>query len=110
APRVRLVGSEQEASAALDEAHLDLRAELVVEARGERAFEAAAAADGDPGSARLVVDEPERMVLDVVALRPAVLVVADSFLPGWEALVDGVPADIRPADIAFRAVALPAGG
>jgi hypothetical protein len=110
APHVRLVGSEAEASAALDDAGLDLRTDLVVEARGEPAFEAAAAGAGDPGSARLVVDEPERMVLDVVALRPAVLVVADSYLPGWEALVDGTPTDIRPADLAFRAVALPAGG
>ncbi|HEX5012269.1 MAG TPA: hypothetical protein VFY71_17915, partial [Planctomycetota bacterium] len=110
APSVRLVGNEAEASAALDEAGRNVRTELVVEARGEPAFEAAAVAEGDPGSVRLVVDEPERMVLDVVALRPAVLVVADSYLPGWDALVDGAPAVIRPADVAFRAVALTAGG
>jgi hypothetical protein len=110
APRVRLAGSEAEASAALDDPALDLRAEVVVEARGEPDFEAAAAAAGDPGSVRLVIDEPERLVLDVVALRPAVLVVADSYLPGWEALVDGRPTPVRPADLAFRAVALPAGG
>ncbi len=110
AQRVRLCGSEAEAAAALAEPGLDLRAEVVVEARGEPAFEAAAAAGGDPGFARLVVDEPERLVLDVVARRPAVLVVADSFLPGWEATVDGAPAAIRPADLAFRALALAAGG
>ena len=115
ASRVRLVADEAAAEAAL-RSGLDLREEVVVEAAGLPEFEAAAAGGGAPGearlvgSARLVVDEPERLVIEVAAARPAVLVVADSFASGWEATLDGAPAEIRPADLAFRAVAVPAGG
>ena len=40
---------------------------------------------------------------------PALLVLSDSFFPGWEALVDGTRAPIVCADYAFRGVALAAG-
>jgi len=110
AESVRLCASEAEASALLDRDDSDPRTQTVVEAAGQPGFEAAAAATGPPGQVRLVVDEPERLVLDVVALRPAVLLVADSWMPGWEALVDDAPAALAPADLAFRAVALEAGG
>jgi hypothetical protein len=109
AETVRLCRDEAEAAALLDLPDADPRARTVVEAAGQPAFEAAAGAEGPPGQARLVLDEPERLVLDVVALRPAVLVLADSWMPGWEARVDGAPAALAPADLAFRAVALPAG-
>jgi len=37
------------------------------------------------------------------------LILSDTFYPGWQALIDGVPAEIRIANEAFRAIAFPAG-
>ncbi len=56
------------------------------------------------GSAKIVVDLPERVEVEVDARTPAYLVLADTFDPGWSATVDGAPTPIRPAFAAFRAV------
>jgi hypothetical protein len=61
------------------------------------------------GTARIVEDLPERVVIDTDAEMPSYLVLSDTFDPGWSASVDGRPALIRPAYIAFRAVYLPGG-
>jgi len=61
------------------------------------------------GTARIVEDLPERVVIEADAATPAYLVLSDTFDPGWSAIVDGRPAPIRPAYVAFRAVFLRAG-
>ncbi len=61
------------------------------------------------GTARIVEDLPERVVVETDAATPAYLVLSDTFDPGWSATVDGQPAPIRPAYVAFRAVYLPQG-
>jgi Bacterial membrane protein YfhO len=61
------------------------------------------------GSARIVQEIPERLVVETEAAAPGYLVVSDSFDPGWSATVDGKTATIYPAYCAFRAVYLSQG-
>ena len=61
------------------------------------------------GTARIVEDLPERVVVETESTGPAYLLLADTFDPGWSATLDGQPVPIRAAYVAFRAVALPAG-
>jgi len=66
-------------------------------------------ARGEGGGAKIVRDEPERVEIETSAPAASLLVLADLYYPGWEATVDGAPAEILRANSLFRAVALPAG-
>ena len=109
-PRVRLVHRVIVVPAGEDEL-----AALVAQA--SEAATAAVVADGvlDPDRlaplrrdrtehARIVVDEPECVVVEVEVASAALLVLMDSYYPGWQATVDGVPANILRVDYAFRGV------
>jgi hypothetical protein len=110
-PRARLVGrpsyAEDQRQAALELTRLgaQLRDHLVVEDPSHPLAGDAAVT----GTARIVEDLPERVVIQTEAAMPAYLVLADTFDPGWSATVDDHPALIRPAYVAFRAVFLPQG-
>jgi len=60
------------------------------------------------GVARLVEDGVSTLVVHVEG-SGGFLVLSDSFVPGWEAELDGRAVDIVPVDAAFRAVAIPPG-
>jgi uncharacterized membrane protein YfhO len=51
----------------------------------------------------------DRQRLETTSARAAVVVLADAYDPGWRASVDGEAAALLRANIAFRAVAVPAG-
>jgi len=59
--------------------------------------------------ARFVVDEPERVVLDVAAPERGFLFLADQYFPAWSATVNGNPTPILRANHMFRLVEVPAG-
>lgn len=61
------------------------------------------------GPVRVLVDDPERIVVEAVVPQAALLVVPDLPFPGWEARVDDLSAPILPADGAGRAILLSAG-
>ena len=110
-PRARLVGrpvyveDAAEGVKALERLGPENRTRLIVE---DPTRPLAASAEVS-GTARIVTDLPERVVVETGSSDPAYLVLADTFDPGWSATVDGRPAPIRPAYVAFRAVALTPG-
>jgi len=109
-PRARLVGRPSyvadRRAAARAIRRVDPRERLVVE-DPDRPLAAEAA---PAGRATILRDEPERVEVETDSAAPAYLFLADTYDPGWSATVDGHPAPIRPAQVAFRAVYLPPGG
>jgi len=61
------------------------------------------------GWAEIIRYAPEEVVVDVTTDVTAYLLLTDTFYPGWRVTVDGRPADILRADLAFRAVPLEPG-
>jgi len=52
---------------------------------------------------------PHTVALKVFTEKQGLMVLSDSYYPGWKAFVDGLPTKIYIADYAFRAIAVPAG-
>jgi hypothetical protein len=52
---------------------------------------------------------PDRVRLETELSQPGYVVLVDSWDPGWRATVDGRPAPLLRANVAFRAVPVPAG-
>ena len=71
--------------------------------------ETVASPPAPPGRARIGAYEPERVVVDTQARRRSVLVLTDSWYPGWKVLVDGKEEPIHRVDYLIRGVAVPAG-
>ena len=53
--------------------------------------------------------EPQRVALEASLEAEGYVVFTDAFFPGWEATLDGEPVEILPANVAVRAVRVPAG-
>lgn len=66
-----------------------------------------------PGSAgaqlEWLADAPDSLVLRVRATADAFVVVADTWFPGWSAMLDGSAVEIHRVNHAFRGIAVPAG-
>jgi hypothetical protein len=61
------------------------------------------------GEARISKYENSLVRIEASLNRPGILVLADSFYPGWEVYVDGKKSQIQRANFFFRGVLLPAG-
>ena len=64
---------------------------------------------GPAGTSRFLTSRPDRVRLEVEAERAGYVVLADAFDPGWRATVDAAAAPLLRANVAFRAIAVPAG-
>jgi Bacterial membrane protein YfhO len=98
------VADKADAVAALTDPRFDPRREVVL-AEGT----AATPRDGFTSSVRVVEWKPDRLAVDVELDRPGHLVLVDTYDPGWKATLDGAPAVLERANLALRAVAVPAG-
>jgi hypothetical protein len=76
---------------------------------GAPGFEPAADAPPRGAAAEIVRDELHRVEVAATLAAPGLLVLADSYYPGWRAFVDGEDAAIQPVNHLFRGVALGAG-
>lgn len=65
--------------------------------------------DSLPGTATITRYAPRAVDVAVTAPAAGLLVLTDSYYPGWTATVDGRPAHVLAADVVFRAVAVPTG-
>jgi hypothetical protein len=61
------------------------------------------------GTSRIVEWKPDRVRLEADLVSPGYVVLVDTYDPSWRATVDGAPAEILRANVAFRAVRVPAG-
>ena len=62
-----------------------------------------------PPQVKLVEHDANHVTLNVVTDAPGLLVLTDTYLPGWRASVGGQPTPLYIANHAFRAVMVPAG-
>jgi uncharacterized membrane protein YfhO len=58
---------------------------------------------------RFETDDPNAVALSMNLDDPGLLVLSDSYYPGWRAWADGEPADIHRVNYGFRGIVVPAG-
>jgi hypothetical protein len=100
------VAAEPEAIRVLASGAFDPTSEVVL-ASGE-----ALSGEASPAfksSVREVGRRPDAISLEVDANAAGYVVLVEGYDPGWSASVDGQPTGVVPANVLFRAVAIPAG-
>jgi hypothetical protein len=107
--RQRVVPDGDAALAAVVAPGFPARSVAVTERRVRGLPEAGAAPSGVPGTARVTHDGAERVAVDTRADRPTMLVLTDSWFPGWTATVDGRSVSVERVDYVIRGVPVPAG-
>ena len=109
-PRVYAVGTTRPATtrraaiAALLDARFDPATSAVV-ASGP----AMGPVVGFRGTAHIVDRRPDRIRIEARLSHPGLVVLVDTYDPGWKATVNGRPAVVERVNLSFRGVGLPAG-
>jgi hypothetical protein len=93
--------SDQDAALMLSDPTFDPNQVVMLTGGGERL--------GSAGAGAAVLADPDAGRFSVITDRPGWLVVSETYYPGWRAQVNGEEVPILRANLAFRAVAVPAG-
>ena len=90
---------------------LDLRHSALVETnRGDEIVALQSPAVGNPAeTCEFIEQEADRVTLQVRAAAPGLLVLAETFYPGWEATLDNEPAEVLRTNRMMRGVLIPQG-
>ncbi len=104
----RVVTSGGQALTALGAAGFDARREVITEHRLP-GLSTSQAVPGIPGSARITDYTAERVAISVQTDRDSLLVLSDTYYPGWKVTVNGRLEPIRRVDYLLRGVSVHAG-
>jgi hypothetical protein len=88
---------------------IDYRREVLLESELAVGDRPEASASATPGDATILRYQDERVDIETVAPGRRLLVLTDTWFPGWTATIDGRDVPIVRANVAFRAVSVPAG-
>ena len=103
--RVQAFSTEDSVIAAMKEPSFDPSQVVYTSDRSiARAYQSSGNAD-----VALTRDDPDAQVIHVKSQGDVFVVIADLFMPGWSATVDGKPAHLACVDHALRGVAVPPG-
>lgn len=105
------VSSPEEALLALKDEAASLSHKAIVELDRGRVPPFSVSGESGVEEERVTVREyaAQRVTIDVLLEKPGLLVLSDTYYPGWKAYVDGRRREIVPTNLVMRGVFLPAG-
>lgn len=107
--QARLAADPSEEAVQVARRDFDPHREIVLGRDGAADFLAIENRNRPHGAARIVSHQRHHVVVEAEAAAAGVLVLGDTYFPGWSATVDGVAAPIRPVNLAQRGVPLAPG-
>ncbi|MBI2909990.1 MAG: YfhO family protein [Chloroflexi bacterium] len=106
---VKVVPSDPRTLGEMAQGDIDVTRTAVVEEEIPE-LRGAAIGPGEPGTpAKITFYSPTRATVEAEPASEGLLVLSDSYYPGWTVLVDGEPRKVYRADYLFRGVPLSAG-
>jgi hypothetical protein len=103
------VASAAESLEALRDVNFDPHITAVIETANRSVSPTPTPQPLTPGSATIVEDKRNRVEIETDNDSEGLLVLSDNYYPGWQAGVDGAPAEVLRANHTMRAITVPAG-